>query len=345
MAVAQNHVAEIAESSDNTGSKTARKDDVKILVVDDTEDGHDLLEVLLFQIGYKNLVKAYSAEEALEQLSRQHEAGKPAGLVLLDILMPVVDGVQTCSMIRADERFNEIPILMVTANTDENKLKEAFEAGAMDYLEKPISKTELEARIGSALRLKKELARRKELLGQLQKANKKLELLSSMDSLTDIANRRTFNWFLEKEWRRSIRKNHPVALIMIDIDFFKLYNDTYGHQKGDSCLKQVASVISAAGKRPGDLVARYGGEEFAVILAETDLATAENIAENIRKEIEKTSMHHENSPISDHVTLSLGVASMTATRGSSPDQLVEAADSALYMAKRAGRNKVCLFRE
>jgi len=323
----------------------ARKGDVKILVVDDAEDGQDLLEVLLFQIGYKNLVKAYSAGEALEQLSRQHEAGEPAGLILLDILMPVVDGVKTCAMIRADERFNEIPILMVTANTDEIKLKEAFEAGAMDYLEKPISKTELDARIGSALRLKKELARRKELLAQLQKANKKLELLSSRDSLTDIANRRTFNWFLEKEWRRSIRKNHPVALLMIDIDFFKLYNDTYGHQKGDSCLKQVASIISAAGKRPGDLVARYGGEEFAIILAETDLETARNIAENIRQEIEKTNMFHEKSSISNCITLSLGAASMAATRGSSPDRLVEAADSALYTAKREGRNRVCLSRE
>jgi len=248
-------------------------------------------------------------------------------------------------MIRADERFNEVPILMVTANTDVNKLRAAFEAGAMDYLEKPINKTELDARIGSALRLKKELDRRKELLAQLQKANKKLELLSSKDSLTEIANRRTFNWFLEKEWRRSIRKNHFVALIMIDIDFFKLYNDTYGHQKGDSCLKKVAAIISKAAKRPGDLVARYGGEEFVIILAETNLETAKSIAENVREEIERTSMFHEKSSISNCVTLSLGVAAMTAARGATPDKLVEAADSALYAAKGEGRNRVCVFTE
>jgi diguanylate cyclase (GGDEF)-like protein/PAS domain S-box-containing protein len=175
---------------------------------------------------------------------------------------------------------------------------------------------------------------------ELEKTNRQLEKLSTTDGLTGVANRRRFDQALVTEWRRALRYQKPLTLIMSDIDFFKNYNDHYGHVKGDECLKRVASILDSVARRPGDLVARYGGEEFVIILTDTASEGALKLAERIRKDIVSLKIPHDSSPISDYVTLSLGVASVTPKDGLSPQRLIEEADKVLYKVKHEGRNRV-----
>lgn len=176
----------------------------------------------------------------------------------------------------------------------------------------------------------------------LHEANKELKRLASVDGLTQIANRRQFDEYLEREWDRMKRENGVMALILCDIDFFKLYNDNYGHQEGDKCLQAVAQTIKAALRRPGDLAARYGGEEFVVILPNTHAEGAFHVAETIRAKVQSLKIPHAHSKISDHVSLSLGVSSVGPEKGMLSKDLVNAADSALYEAKEQGRNRAVL---
>jgi two-component system, chemotaxis family, response regulator WspR len=173
---------------------------------------------------------------------------------------------------------------------------------------------------------------------QLEQANRKLEALSYSDALTSVANRRAFDDALDREWRRAIRSRRPMSLLMIDIDFFKPFNDTYGHQSGDSCIVQVASVLESIVRRAGDQVARYGGEEFAVLLPETDPAGAAAIAERMRMEVEALHIANHGAPLR-FVTISIGYATAVPTDTTKPEALVAAADGALYSAKREGRNR------
>lgn len=173
-----------------------------------------------------------------------------------------------------------------------------------------------------------------------KRAEEMLQRLSSLDGLTEIANRRKLDEYLDREWKRAIRTEHPLSLIMCDIDFFKDYNDAYGHLKGDECLKKVAMTLCNKLRRPGDLVARYGGEEFVAILPDTEAEDAGLLAEALRTGVEALGITHSSSSISKVVTISLGVATLIPQRDSSPDQLIMAADQALYQAKRDGRNQV-----
>lgn len=187
-----------------------------------------------------------------------------------------------------------------------------------------------------------EMERRMESSKQLEEANRQLKRLTFIDGLTGIANRRHFDEFLEKEWLRNMRDNKPVSLIMGDIDFFKNYNDIYGHQAGDNCLKHVAAILNNIAKRPGDLAARYGGEEFAVILSGTYLKQAGVLAENANKNLSETRIPRSDSQAADYVTLSFGVASIIPRHGTKPYDLIKAADKSLYKAKNSGRNQVVL---
>lgn len=222
-------------------------------------------------------------------------------------------------------------------------------AGGLALLksQKEKAKLETEARYlrqisNGAEALAAEMERRMEFSKQLEEANRRLKRLTLIDGLTSIANRRYFDEFLEKEWQRSMRDNKPISLIMVDIDFFKNYNDMYGHQAGDDCLKQVAAILNNIAKRPGDLAARYGGEEFAVILSGTDLKQAGVLAENANKKLKQTRIPHSDSQAADYVTLSLGVASIIPRHGTKPYDLIKVADKALYKAKNSGRN-ICCF--
>ena len=181
-----------------------------------------------------------------------------------------------------------------------------------------------------------------QLYRELESANQQLQRLASLDGLTQVANRRQFDAYLETEWRRLMREEKPLSLIMCDVDYFKLYNDTYGHQAGDECLKKVALAISTAAKRPADLAARYGGEEFAVVLPNTDASGAVHVAQLIRSQLRDCAIAHEASAVSESVTLSFGVASLVPTFRSSPDRLIAAADAVLYRAKQQGRDRIIL---
>ncbi|MBA7549293.1 hypothetical protein ES705_41771 [subsurface metagenome] len=188
----------------------------------------------------------------------------------------------------------------------------------------------------------KDITERKHAEAVLKKANKQLERLSTIDGLTQVANRRCFDQTIGREWSRLRRVNEPLSLILCDVDYFKLYNDTYGHQAGDECLCSIARTLEKQVRRSGDLVARYGGEEFAVILPGTDVDGASHVAGFLRLTIERLDIAHRASSVSPHVTISLGVATAFPSGEMGPEMLIESADKALYDAKASGRNRVAL---
>jgi diguanylate cyclase (GGDEF)-like protein/PAS domain S-box-containing protein len=193
--------------------------------------------------------------------------------------------------------------------------------------------------IGAVVQLK-DISKRKAYEETLKISNKELEELASVDALTQIPNRRMFDLTLQKEWRRMKRSQQPITLLMIDIDYFKLYNDNYGHAKGDECLRQLAGTINSCVHRSHDLAARYGGEEFSCILAETDLKGAATVADSILNAIRDRKILHEYSPIADFVTASIGCCCMVPGSNDKPGVLISNADELLYKSKESGRNKV-----
>jgi diguanylate cyclase (GGDEF)-like protein len=320
---------------------------VSVLIVDDSDATRQSLRVLLESKGHHDVLSVASGEEALGLLAPE---GPAVDVILMDVEMPGPDGIETCRRLMATPHLRDVPVLIVTGNPQEETLGAAFAAGACDFLAKPVQGTELLARLHSALTLKHERdrcrAREAELLkvaDDLKNLNAELQRLAVLDELTGISNRRYFNMLLEQEWGRAAREVQPLSLLMIDIDFFKNYNDHYGHLKGDECLKQVAATLSALTRRPGDHVARYGGEEFVVLMPHTALRGALAVAETLRRRVEELGLPHARSPLDGRVTISLGAAAALPERRSSPELLVTAADHAVYEAKRLGRNRVCAF--
>ena len=196
--------------------------------------------------------------------------------------------------------------------------------------------------IGMVARFR-DITERKYAENTLKEANERLERLSTSDGLTGVANRRCFDQTIQREWTRLQRTKDSLALIMCDVDFFKLFNDTYGHQGGDDCLKSIAKALQETTRRGGDCVARYGGEEFAVIMPETDEKSAVHIAEKIRQAVEKMAIAHSKSSIALCVTLSLGVTTVVPDDQGTPELLIKCADKALYLAKSSGRNRVMVW--
>ncbi|NOX36490.1 MAG: diguanylate cyclase [Calditrichaeota bacterium] len=321
---------------------------MRILIVDDARDNRVLLRAILRKEGYQHVAVAGSATEAYRLLGLEDgaEHAQEFDLILLDIMMPGENGIDACRKIKSFPHTRDIPIVMVSAQTDVMWLSIAFESGAIDYITKPVNRIEMLARVGAALRLKYEMdmrkAREAELLklkSELEAANLELARLSIIDGLTGIPNRRRFDEFLELECKRARRNKLPLSLILIDVDHFKLYNDFYGHLKGDECLQAIARVLSDVVHRPGDLVARYGGEEFAAILSETDAEGAMIIARKFQERVEDQGIPHEKSPIASVVTISQGIATCTFQKPVEPPTLIEYADRALYQAKANGRNQ------
>jgi diguanylate cyclase (GGDEF)-like protein len=312
-----------------------------ILVVDDDQFTRQLLRRVMEKEGYQ-VIEAANGEQGLEAYKRL----KPH-LVLLDALMPVMDGFTCCTQLQmlgnddsleqetfVDESFQDAartPVLMITGLEDQESVDRAFAVGATDYLTKPIHLAVLRQRV-------RRIIQQSQLYQKLEIANRELQRLASLDGLTGVANRRRFDEYLDVEWRRLAREKLPLSLILCDIDFFKKYNDTYGHQAGDACLRRVADALRFCARRSVDLVARYGGEEFAVILPNTTDVGASLVAEEIRTVVNALEIAHAQSAVSEHVTLSLGVACMQPTVNAPPSILIAVADAALYKAKAAGRN-------
>lgn len=422
-----------------------------ILVVDDNRTNLKILVDYLDEAGFKTLI-ATNGERAIEQAKR-----RPPDLILLDILMPGIDGFETCRRLKADKVTQEIPIIFMTALADVDHKVMGFEVGGVDYVTKPFQQKELLARITTHLTIRnlrralqasevryrsivqdqtdlicrftpdggltfvnaaycryvgkqaeavwgtpfwsfiltddrpkfqatlallnqdtpvtshecrgfrqngqlrwqqwtlrsifnnegevveyqavgQDITERKQAENALKEANQILEQLANIDGLTQVANRHHFEAKLIYSWQTSAQFQYPLSLILADIDYFKRFNDTYGHQAGDVCLRKIAEAINRAARRAADVVARYGGEEFAVILLNTDLEGANFVARAIQREVAYLQIKHERSKVADYVTLSLGIATLVPSQTDTPTVLVEMADQAMYEAKKEGRN-------
>ncbi|MCB1907598.1 MAG: diguanylate cyclase [Rhodocyclaceae bacterium] len=310
---------------------------MKALVIEDTVTSAAVVCQQLGKLGFETQ-HASDGEKGIAAFKED----KP-DLVLLDIIMPGIDGFEVARRIRQLERNAEwTPIIFLSARTSDADLEKGIEVGGDDYLVKPVSEAVLGAKIRAMQRISQMRYSLLVLTRKLDEANRELKRLSAVDGLTGIANRRSFDDALAKEWRRAARNQASLALLLIDVDHFKQFNDNYGHQLGDECLKAVARTLDAQLRRPGDNVARYGGEEFVVLLPQTDAAGAVQVGENLRVAIERLAITHRHSGSADVVTISIGVAAAKPPRDAGePDGLVDAADRALYGAKRQGRNRVC----
>lgn len=291
-----------------------------VLVVDDIPANLDVV-VEHFRGEPLRLAVALSGEEALELV-----AADPPDLILVDIMMPGMDGYELCRRLKSDERSSDIPIIFLTAKGDVADEERGLALGAVDYITKPFSWPILKARVRNHLELK----RKTDLLAKL----------AYLDGLTGVPNRRVFDEQLSLEWRRARRTGRQLALLMIDVDYFKAYNDRYGHGLGDDCLRAVAGTLNKLLHRPADLFARYGGEEFVALLPETNCEQARLIAEQFREGVADLSIPHEGSEAADHVTISIGCAARVPQRQESEQVLLKEADDHLYQAKREGRNRV-----
>ncbi|MDQ5960681.1 MAG: hypothetical protein QG592_1764 [Pseudomonadota bacterium] len=261
-------------------------------------------------------------------------------MVLLDIILPDIDGFEVARSLRQLEQPGDwTPILFLTSMTKDEDLEKGIAAGGDDYIHKPVSDVVLGAKIRAMQRIIQMRYSLLVLTRKLDTANQELKRLTSLDGLTGIANRRHFDETLGREWRRSMRQGAEFSILMCDVDLFKAYNDTLGHQAGDECLRQVAQSLAEAMDRGGDLVARYGGEEFAVILPETSLAGGMIVAERMRQAVEALNIDHPTSA-NGKVTISIGLASGIAMPETDPAKLVKTADRALYHAKHEGRNRI-----
>jgi len=240
--------------------------------------------------------------------------------------MTEISGHEVCLRLKAEPVTRDIPVIFVTVMSEEEAEVHGLEIGAIDYITKPFRLTAVKARVRNHLELK--LAR------------DRLEGLSMMDGLTGIPNRRKFDDFLALEWRRTRRSTGNLSLILIDIDHFKDFNDHYGHQAGDDCLKRVAAALRDGVKRPTDLIARYGGEEFACVLLDTDIAGALEVATKLREIIFSLDIPHAASPTAARLTISLGVTSIINSGADTSQDLIARADQNLYKAKVAGKNRV-----
>jgi two-component system chemotaxis family response regulator WspR len=271
-------------------------------------------------------------------------------VILQDLVMPGVDGFTLVRFFRADPETAGVPIIVLSSKEDPRDKSRAFETGASDYLVKIPTKIELIARIkahsrGYLLQVERDDAYRalEILKRELEASNLELARISNQDALTGLANRRRFDETLDTEIRRAARERTPLSLLMTDVDFFKKYNDAYGHPAGDECLHRVAESLSKAVRRPADLAARYGGEEFALILPSTPREGASRVAEIVRSSVEELALPHAGSDVARHVTLSLGIATLDPGDSVSPKVFVERADAALYAAKRGGRNRWAIY--
>jgi two-component system, cell cycle response regulator len=306
----------------------------RILVVDDHEDNVDLLRARLEAWGYA-VDSATDGQQALERVQ-----AAPPDLILLDVMMPSMDGNEVARRIKQNPALPFIPIIMQTALDSTESKVEGLEAGADDYITKPIEFAELKARVRSMLRIKRLQEELEERERQLLEANERLRHMSRTDALTGLENRRSIERQLEVMFAHGERLSEPLSCVMSDLDRFKSVNDEHGHHAGDAVLKQFAAILKTAA-REIDVVGRYGGEEFIVLLPGTVLDAAVTFAERVRKEIESHTFVFDGGSI--RRTASFGVAGWPHPRIDSCDRIVRAADDALYVAKETGRNRVIRF--
>ena len=339
-----------------------------VICVDDEPTVLDSLRMELKRtlVNQCTVETAEGGKEALELVDELLDDHCDIAIVISDYIMPDLRGDELLKQIH-NKSPNTLKI-MLTGQADLKAVSNAIKyAKLYRYISKPWQPEDLQLTVTEALNSylqTKQIAQQNLQLQQmnqkleelniqqaeiiakrtsdLKKANQELQRLATVDSLTGVANRRRFDTYLQREWRRMAREKQTLSLILGDVDYFKLYNDKYGHPRGDDCLSEVAGAISSTVKRPADLVARYGGEEFAVILPNTSAQGAVNVAESIRVAVKQLKIKHALSTVSPYVSLTLGIASMIPKLELSPESLVAAADKALYEAKTQGRDRIVL---
>jgi diguanylate cyclase (GGDEF)-like protein len=299
-------------------SSPAANERPRILVVDDQPSNIQTLYQVLK--GDYDVAMATDGSQAIELCQR-----RPPDLVLLDVVMPGIDGFEVCRRLKVDPATRDVPVIFVTARDSTEDETQGLEVGAVDFITKPVNPPVVRARVRAHIALKRQA-----------------DLLRSMafnDGLTGVANRRWFDERLQVEWLRCRRNKLPLSLILLDLDHFKAYNDRYGHQAGDDCLRAAAAAMKSRLGRPADLLARYGGEEFVCLLPETPTDGARAKAEDLGHAVLDLALAHADSPTAPVVTISRGVATASPALDGSPNELLQRADAQLYAAKRAGRNR------
>lgn len=270
-------------------------------------------------------------------------------VILQDLVMPQVNGLDLVRQYRADPATRGIPIIVLSTKEEARVKSDAFVAGANDYLVKLPDRIELIARIRyhsaaflSQIQRDEAYKALRKSQQELMEANFALQRLTNVDGLTGLSNRRYFDEYVETEWRQAIRVHEPVSVLMIDIDHFKQYNDTYGHLAGDEVLRKVAKAVQNAFRRPRDLTVRMGGEEFVVVLPHTPASQLPMLAQRAVRAVQTLAEPHRSSPVAETVTISVGAACCIPNADDSSFSLIEAADQALYQAKRDGRNRAAI---
>ena len=303
--------------NDLVDTKTAR-----LLVVD-----NDPSQLRFYLQGLSKRYQCQFARHANDAINFARQFPQP-DLIILDVVMPELGGFEICRVLKDDPLTSHIPVIFASSVDDVDSKVLGFSLGCVDYITKPMLIPEMNARISTHLKLKRQAHL--------------LESLAYLDPLTQVANRRKYNETIQREWSRSIRYAQPIAMLLMDIDFFKQFNDFYGHGVGDDCLLKVAQNLNSLSRRPGDLFARIGGEEFVLLLSDCDEAGATTKAQEVIDTISFLNIANQGAPNHDRVTISVGVSIMLPKAGDEPLALFQSADEALYDAKNTGRNKYAL---
>jgi diguanylate cyclase (GGDEF)-like protein len=301
----------------------------RILIVDDSKLIAHVASTILSKRGHE-VLWAQDGPEGFDKAKTQMP-----DLILLDLVMPHMDGYEVCRRLKADSTVTDVPVIMLTSKAESADKVKGLEMGAVDYVTKPFDEGELLARVNIHLRIK-------ELYEALQEKNRQLQEIANRDGLTALYNHRYFHEQLAKDFSRAQRYQQPLSCVLFDIDHFKLFNDTYGHQTGDVILKTMGELILSS-LREGDLSARYGGEEFALILYYTSSKGAFDVAERLRRIVKGYEFYKVGDPL--HITISAGISTFPHSMIDEPGKLIECADKALYAAKQNGRNRVEVFGE
>jgi diguanylate cyclase (GGDEF)-like protein len=298
-------------------------DKCRILVIDDEKTNLMVLNQLL-STDY-TVLTAKSGAEGLDRVARERP-----DLILLDIVMPGMNGFEVLKTLKDSPETRSIPVIIITGLDNEMDEEKGLQLGAVDYISKPFKNAIVIVRVRTHIQIVQHI--------------RMIERLGLVDPLTNIPNRRCFDDRLAVEWRRAIREKKPISFMMMDVDKFKTYNDTYGHPQGDTLLRTIAQIFNSAARRPVDLAARLGGEEFGVLLPDTALEGALEVAEEIRSRVEAARIPTASGGggnIITTVTISIGVTTQTPGEGAAAEDFISQADANLYIAKETGRNRVC----
>lgn len=312
-----------------------------ILIVDDESTNVSILVEMLEE--KYNLFGATDGATALEIANLDEKVD----LILLDIVMPDMDGYEVAHHLKHNKKTSDIPFIFLTAKSDVQSIVKGFQEGAVDYISKPFAKEELLARVYNHLQLHnlnaellKAIESLQEKMDELNHSKRELKELSITDEMTKLYNRRYFNEVFKNELNRAKRENNSISILMLDVDHFKLYNDTYGHQKGDNVLSEIGKVLNSFSKRAVDFAFRLGGEEFGIIFHEDGVKEALKFSNNILKAIENLKIPHANNSASEFVTVSIGLVYKNIDKTTTVGTIYKEVDDYLYKAKKSGRNRV-----